>query len=82
MFWLVVLLTGSGNRSPCACSLTFSLRIVAGRIVEFYIVLQYGVGDVGVAEQEERVDKTLDDERHDICRISLDLVPFFVRCGS
>ena len=40
------------------------------------------VGDLGVAEQEERVDKTLDIEWHEVCNISMDLLPFFVRCGN
>ena len=50
-------LVGSGDRSPCACSLTFSLRVVAGRIVEFTESCDDDVGDVGIAELEEPVDK-------------------------
>ena len=29
-------LTGFGDRSPCACSLIFSLRIVAGHMIKFF----------------------------------------------
>ena len=50
-------LVGLGDKSPCACSLTFLLRVVAGRIVEFTESCDDDVGDVGKAELEEPVDK-------------------------
>ena len=40
------------------------------------------VGEVGEVEQEERVDKTLDNEEHDVlCRI-LNILPFFMKRGN
>ena len=46
-YWVFEFLAGSGDKSPCACSLTFSLRVVAGRIVEFSESCDDDVGDVG-----------------------------------
>ena len=66
-------LAESGDRSPCACSLTFSLRVVARRIREFSWSFDDEVGDVGVAELEEPVDKTRDNEWHAVPRKTLDL---------
>ena len=64
------------NRSPCACSLIFSLRIVAGHIIKFSQSCDKDVGDVSEVEQEERVDKTLDNEEHEILRIILNFCHF------
>ena len=47
----------------------FSLRIVAGQ--EFSQSFDNDVRDAGEAEQEERIDKTLDNEEHRIFRITL-----------
>ena len=69
------------NTSPYACSLIFSLRIVAGHIITFSYFCDYDVGDVGEVEQEERVYKTLDNEEHEVLRIILNFLPFFMRCG-
>ena len=40
------------------------------------------VGDVSEVEHEERVDKTLDNEEHEILRTVLNFLPFFMRCGN
>ena len=56
---LTFFLAGSGDWSPCARSLTFSPRIVAGRVVEFSLSCHNDVGDVGVANLEEPMDNTL-----------------------
>ena len=56
-YWVSEFLAGSGDKSPCACSLTFSLRVVARRIVEFSESCDDDVGDVGVAKLEEPVNK-------------------------
>ena len=74
--------TGFGDKSPCACSLIFSLRIVAGHIIKFSSSCDNDVGDVGEVEHEERVDKTLDNEEHEFLRIILNFLPFFMRCGN
>ena len=61
------------NKSPCSCSLIFSLRIVAGHII-FQSFDNY-VGDVSEKEHEERIDKTLDNEEHEVLRIILNFTP-------
>ena len=38
------------------------------------------VGDVGEEEHEKRVDKTLDNEEHEVFRIVLKFLPLFMRC--
>ena len=55
--YVFVFLDGSGDRSPLARSLTCSLRIVAGRVVELIQSCDDDVGDVGVVELEEPVYK-------------------------
>ena len=70
------------NRSRCACSLMFSLRIVAGQSINFSLSCDNDVGDVGEVEQEERVDNTLDNEKHEVLRKILNFLPFFMRCGN
>ena len=64
------------NRSPHACSLIFSLRIVAGHIIKFSWSCDNDVGDVGEIKHEERVDKTLDNEEHEILRGTPIFLPF------
>ena len=49
-FFVFQFLTGSGDRSPCAWSLTFSPRVVAGRIVEISESCVDDVGDGGVVK--------------------------------
>ena len=68
------------NRSPCACSLILSLRIVAGHKIKISQSRDNDVGDVGEVEQEERVDKTLGNEEHEVLRIVLNFLPLFMRC--
>ena len=70
------------NRSPCACSLIFSLRIVAGHKIKFSSSCDNDVGDASEVEQEERVDKTLDNEEHEVLCIILNFLAFFMRCGN
>ena len=65
------------NRSPCACSLIFSLRIVAGHKIKCSLSCDDDVGDVGEVEHEERVDKTLDNEEHEVLRIILNFAANF-----
>ena len=40
------------------------------------------VEDVGEVEREDRVDKTLENEWHEVLRVILKFLPFFVRCGK
>ena len=56
-FFVFQFLAGSGDRSPYAWSLTFSLHVVAGRIVELSESCVDDIGDAGVAELEEPIDK-------------------------
>ena len=51
------------NRSRCACSLIFSLLKISKSC-------DNDVGDVGEVEQEERVDKILDNEEHEVLPIT------------
>ena len=70
------------SKSPCAFSLIFSLRVVAGHIIKFSWSCDNDVGDVREVEHEERVDKTLDNEEHQVLRIILNFLSFFMRCGD
>ena len=72
-------LTGFGNKSLCACSLIFSLRIVAGHKIKFSESCDNDVGDVGEVEHAERDDKTLDNEEHEVLRKVLKFLPLFMR---
>ena len=67
---------------PCACSLIFSLRIVAGHVIIFSWSRDNDVGDADEVEPEERVDKTLDNEEHEVLRRVLNFLPLFMRCSN
>ena len=46
------------------------------------IVLYNDVGDEAEVEHEERVDKTLDNEEHQVLRTIPNFLPFFMRCSN
>ena len=64
-------LTESGDRSSCACSITLSLRGVAGHVAEFHIVLRRRCWRRRCTELEKPVDETPDNEWHVVLRITL-----------
>ena len=75
-------LVSSGDRSPCAFSHILSLRIVAGRFVEFTVSCVNDVGDVGEVELDEPVANPGATSGTYCCVRHCILLPFIVRCGS
>ena len=70
---------GGGPAQPTYTTIP-SHSIVAGHMIK-KLSCDNDVGDVGEVEQEERVDKTLDNE-HEVLSIILNFLPFFMRCGN
>ena len=56
--------------------------MVAGYKIKFSQSCDKDVGDVGEVEREERVDKNLDTEEHEVLRIILIFRPLIMRCGN